>query len=362
MVSQNWKLTEMISWNKLYWTLFTINVPIPFDKLCVLILGGYYYRKGDKQICAKVAIIFILIATIIFLSFMLNSNRNLLIFYPLLFTFTAIIIGITEKNINIIQTALLPNIYYGIISSIIAICIGSELPGTLALLSKGLPFIFAPMGFSPTLQVYGTLCVAWLLISLELKQKRNINFYIVLFSSILTFNRATWIFLFLLLLIYNRKYAILSIIIGLICIISIDFIHESLLSSSTLESRDDLRVGAEISYWNSNNLIVYLLGRGNYLTTEDIAEKTIWGRQYIENGWDFIFHSYGIIGFIIYTSAIFYFIYIMIRRGYNKFILFIIYYYFVEQILTNEYLTSSISIITSILLILSNANKEIINK
>lgn len=351
----------MISWSKLSWTLLTINVPIPFDKLYVLILGGYYYRKGDKSICAKILIIFTLITAIAFLSFILNSTRNLLIFYPILFTFTAIIAGITEKNINLIQTALLPNIYYGIISAIIATCIGSELPGTLSLLSKGLPFIYAPMGFSPTLQVYGTLCIAWLLISLELKQKKNINFYIVVFSSILTFNRATWIFLFLLLLIYNRKYAILGIIAGIICIVSIDFIHESLLSSSTLESRDDLRVGAAISYWNSNNLIVYLLGRGSHLTIEDIAERTIWGRQYIENGWDFIFHSYGIIGFIIYTNAVLYFIYIMIKRGYKKFILFIIYYYFIEQILTNEYLTSSLSIITSTLLILSNSEKEIIN-
>ena len=70
----------MISWSKLSWTLLTINVPIPFDKLYVLILGGYYYRKGDKSICAKILIIFTLITAIAFLSFILPISAKFIDF------------------------------------------------------------------------------------------------------------------------------------------------------------------------------------------------------------------------------------------------------------------------------------------
>lgn len=92
------------------------------------------------------------------------------------------------------------------------------------------------------------------------------------------------------------------------------------------------------------------------MTSEKIARHTIWGRQYIENGWDFIFHTYGFIGFIVYTCIIMALLYVVWKRGARKFFILIIYYYFVEQILTNEFLASSFCFFTTTILVLSKKN------
>ena len=340
---------------KLYWTLLTINAGLPLDKLVVFILSILYYFQNSKSFRAKALVVFCILFMLAFTSFIVNSDRNILIFYPFLFFFLAVLAGNAEANVKLIQNSLLVSIFWGIFSAILAL-IGIHTIGSLSLIEKGMPFLFAPVGFSPTVQVYGTLCVCWLIIAMETKQKRGWVFYLVLIASILTFNRATWIFLFLLLTIYHKKYAIGLFFIGAVIVSCIELVQNVLFSISTLSSRGELRAGAELSYWKSNDFFVYLFGKGTHLTSEKIARHTIWGRQYIENGWDFIFHTYGIIGFIVYTCIIISLLYVIWRRGAGKFSILIIYYYFVEQILTNEFLASSFCFFTTIILILSNKN------
>ena len=318
---------------KLYWTLLTINAGLPLDKLVVFILSILYYFQNSKSFRAKALVVFCILFMLAFTSF----------------------IGNAEANVKLIQNSLLVSIFWGIFSAILAL-IGIHTIGSLSLIEKGMPFLFAPVGFSPTVQVYGTLCVCWLIIAMETKQKRGWVFYLVLIASILTFNRATWIFLFLLLTIYHKKYAIGLFFIGAVIVSCIELVQNVLFSISTLSSRGELRAGAELSYWKSNDFFVYLFGKGTHLTSEKIARHTIWGRQYIENGWDFIFHTYGIIGFIVYTCIIISLLYVIWRRGAGKFSILIIYYYFVEQILTNEFLASSFCFFTTIILILSKKN------
>lgn len=77
-----------------------------------------------------------------------------------------------------------------------------------------------------------------------------------------------------------------------------------MFSRGTLDARNDLRKGVEISFWESNDIIIYLFGRGNTNTTESIAARTYWGRTYIEHGLDFLLHCYGYIGTTIITLII----------------------------------------------------------
>lgn len=337
---------------KFLWTLFNINQPIPLDKICVIILIIIYYSKAETTNKTKLIVAYFLLFLFISISFLVNPNRNLLIFYPILFSLCAAIISNTKINLKLIQDSLLFNIYTGLILSIIATLLNTELPGTLSLIEKKLPFFYAPMGFCSTLQVYGTICIAWLIIAFETKQKKNINFYVILLSSVITFNRATILFLLIIFFIYKTKLTTITVLIISTILLSQDFIRDILFSSSTLSSRSELRVGAELSYWNSKDLIIYLIGKGSHITTEEIANKTLWGRTYIENGLDFIFHSYGIIGFIIYNFTIIFLIIKAIINKREKFTLLIIYYYYIEQFLTNEYLTFSFTYISLIILVL----------
>lgn len=347
-------------WKKILWTLFNINQPIPIDKLSIIIIIIMYYNKTDIKQRSKLVAGYSLLCLTVLISFLINPNRNILIFYPLILSFTAALVSKTNISLKLIQDSLLLNIYSGLILSIAATILNTELPGTLSLIEKAMPFIYAPIGFCPTLQVYGTLCIAWIFISFESKQKKTISFYLIIFAAIITFNRATLLFLIVLLFIYKTKPTIIIISIISCFLLSIDIIQDALLSSSTLNSRNELRVGAELSYWNSHDMITYLIGKGSHMTTEAIANKTIWGRQYIENGFDFIFHSYGIIGFIIYNIIIAYLLYKAILNKQLYLTLIIIYYYYIEQFLTNEYLTSSFVYISLIILtiIKHNSNHE----
>lgn len=346
-------------WKKqLWWTLLSVNTPFPFDKLAVLILSVKYYLSCDKVFKAKALVVLILVFAVISVSFILNPNPNLLIFYPLLFSFLAIIASKVEIDLVMIQKALLLNILFGITAAFFATFGGIATIGSLSLLEKAMPFLYAPQGFSPTLQVYGTLCIVWLLIALDLNQKKKILFYVVLFSSVLTFNRATWVFLFLLLCVYYTRYAIILLFVSFSILFCSSDIYNILFSTATLSSRDELRVGAELSYWNSPDFFIHLWGRGTHLTSAEIAKWTLWGRQYIENGWDFIFHTYGILGFCIYNFFVFSLLYTIYKRRSYKLLLPVLYYYFIEQRFTNEFLASSFCFFTLSILLLSRQNSD----
>ena len=78
---------------KLYWTLLTINAGLPLDKLVVFILSILYYFQNSKSFRAKALVVFCILFMLAFTSFIVNSDRNILIFYPFLFFFLAVLAG-----------------------------------------------------------------------------------------------------------------------------------------------------------------------------------------------------------------------------------------------------------------------------
>lgn len=341
---------------KVIWTFMTINQGfIPIDKLVSLFLLHYYSYHNDSNDKYKYFTFAILTLSFVLLTIWTNPNSNILLVFPVLFGLLAFLAYDAEEDITIIQKALLLNIYFGLLSAIFQ-TIGIPMIGNKSLYEKGLPFLYAPVGFSPTLQVYGTLCTTWIMIALEKKQKFNINYFIVIIATLCTLSRATLITFFLLLFIYKRKLAICLILLSLTTILSFSFLRKNLFSTATMESRNDLRLGAEISYWQSNDILIYLIGRGTHFTSDQIADLSFWGQSYIENGIDFIFHSYGIIGFILYLSFVIIVIMTIYKNKNIHLIPIALYYFLIEQQFTNEFLSSSFCIFTASILLLSKFN------
>lgn len=340
--------------------LLTFNIFIlPFDKIIlpIYIIFLLYIRKF-KVPRGQLIIGFSLLLYVSIISGLNIGHSNILILYPILFLFAAILACENEElTFSCIQKSLLVNIIIGGIFAMLAF-VGYENKYSLSLLTKGVPYLYAPQGFLPTLQTYGTCCISWLIISFTERKSNKWLMLLVVFLLCSTLNRASLIFLVLLTAIYYKRIFIsLSLFAIAVILYFLDFFMMILFSTSTIDSRKDLRVGTELSYWKSDDILVYLFGRANHQTSERIAMQTLWERTYIENGFDFIIHTYGILGFLLYVFLTGYFIlYLFQKKLYSLSVISLFYYYFV-QFITNEFLSASFYFFT--LIIVKVAHKEI---
>lgn len=336
--------------------LLTFNtLLVPFDKL---LLPAYIalLLSTDKWFINKNLLFVTTFAlSYIVLIFFINCLQSApLIIYPVLFAFTACLASrnryITPR---LISSAILVNILAGVIL-LVAHYVGFRTDYVGSLVEKGIPFIQSPIGFSPTTQVYGTLCILWLIIAFETRGC-YFGIFIVSLALLITLNRVSLMFLFLILFFYRRKlFYFISIVAGFLIVVYFDFFVAPLFNTGTLSSRVELRRGAEISYWQSDDLMVWIFGRANHQTSGEIAARTVWEREYIENGLDFILHSYGAVGLLLYFLAIFAFLTFLIKRRQHKYAIFVAYYTVVLQFLTNEFLSSSLFFFVLTILMLSD--------
>lgn len=317
----------------------TVNTILPIDKYSVLLyllvkcINGFRLTYGQ-------GILLFSIGCVALESFWINypaSNRE--IFYPIFFLAASFFFIKSNISLLKVRNIFFVNVLFGLICAILA-NIGVGNPYSRTLLEKGLPDLFAPLGFSPTNQVFGTFCVLHLIISFEYR-KFDWTFFVTIIALVLSFNRCSIIFLFIILYIYRRK-----VLYVILCTIVIAFIKwwkelEVLLSTATLGSRDELRYGVTLSFWRSKDTMVYLFGRGNSNTTDKIAAKTIWERSYIENGLDFILHSYGFLGLLVISIALVTLFLWIYQKKEWKFLIFFLYYLLIEQWMTHEFLASS---------------------
>lgn len=336
--------------------LLVNNFFIPLDKVVLPIYLGLLLATNQWLINKNIFFPLTIFATyILFITFLNLGTNDPLIFYPLLFVAAAVLAAKNEYiDFRIIRSALFFNILCGFVFVITHYIAKTEF-GSSNLSEKGLPFIYAPLGFSPTIQVYGSCCIMWLILTFELQKTSLKSFLLVTLCLLITLNRASLLFLILLLFYYKRKifYALMTFIVGMV----IAFYHELqmiLFNSSTIDSRVQLRQGVQLSYWQSENIWVYLFGRANHQTSPEIAQQTFWGRAYIENGMDFILHSYGMFGAMFYIFLLTILITKLLQHKQYKYASFSLYYLTVEQFLTNEFLASTLFFFILIILKLSN--------
>ena len=286
------------------------------------------------------------------LGFINSSNPNVLIIYPLLFIFLSILTANKEQDFSLLSLPIKLNIIYGLLSMALAM-IGIHTSGCINQLGRGFVFIPGPLGFGSTIQVFGTLCISLILILIATKQSRSPWMYVACFAIIVSLNRASIIFLYLILLLYRPKTALIIAIGMMVVIMIVEPIQDFLFSASTLNSRQELRQGAQLSYWSSHDPLIILFGKGTHLTSDSIAYKTIWERRYIENGIDFLFHSYGCVGFVLYLGFIGYVCIRTLKIKAWRLCIMALYYLTIVQTLTNEFLSSSFCFFMSTILMLA---------
>lgn len=334
----------------------TINTIFPFDKLFILpyIL---FKRISGIHLSRLSKLVLFCVSLLAFESFIINyPTSNIEIFYPVFFLAGAFYLAYSDIDLLVVRNIIFINVLFGLICALLA-DYGIENPYSRTLMEKGMPFFFAPLGFSPTNQVFGTFCILHIIISYEYR-RMDFFFYITIIACIITFNRCSMLFLLILFFIYKRK-----LFCGISCIIMLAVAKwvdklEYLLSTATMESRNELRDGVKYSFWNSRDILVYLFGRGNSNISEHLANKTLWGRTYIENGIDFILHSYGFIGLIIIYIIILKFLWYILRTKKWKYLLFFSYYLLVEQWMTQEFFASSFMFFMGILLLLMKQKQK----
>lgn len=338
----------------IFFILLQLNVPIPFDKLLIIPYIMFLSFLKKIKFTRIERLILGILCVIASISFIINyPQSSIQIYYPIIFLAASILAARSNINILIVRKILAVNIIIGLIA-VIASYLGYENNFAFSHAQKMLPYLYGPLGLSPTQQVYGTFCILLQLISFEYK-KYDWLFFISILCLILTLNRCSILFFAILIFIYKRNYFYSLCIIGITLILYYwEVISNIMFSTATLDSRGDLRKGAEISFWKSNDIIIYLFGRGNTNTTEAIAARTYWERTYIEHGLDFIFHCYGYIGFSIIALLMIVFIGNLLRKKSIGYALICIYYLMIEPLFTHEFIASSFFYFMFIILYLSN--------
>lgn len=339
-------------WNSFVLLCLTINQTIPLDKIFILVYVASSYLKKEIKFNKYNKYILLALGILSILSFIINiPNFSIQIFYPLFFLAGGILLSKTDTSLLTIRKIMFFNVIFGLLAVLAAI-LGFDNPFVFSLWEKNLPDIYAPYGFSPTQQVYGTFCILVLIISFEHK-KFDFFFYITLFAAILTLNRCTLIFLGIILFIYRPKiFTTLCIILCIIIIKYWDEIQLILFSTTNLDSRDELRRGVEISFWQSHNTIVYIFGRGTTNVTENIAYQTVWERTYIEHGLDFILHCYGFFGLSIILIIVASFLCSLLIKRQWGLALISFYYLLLEPLFTHEFLASSFFFYIGVILLI----------
>lgn len=325
----------------------TINQPFPFDKL-VVIPYILYQKYNGISLSTNQKVILVILGITAFLSFALNlNNPNFQIFYPIIFLAAAFYMSQSRIDLLVIRRVLFVNILFGLIC---ALCADFQIsnPYSRTLLEKGLPFLYSPLGFSPTNQVFGTFCIAHLMISFECR-KFDFFAWVALIAMLMTLNRASLVFLFCLLFYYRRKWLFVLPIFIIYALIKYWQDIEIFFSSGTLDSRDLFRESVDQLFWKSNDVKILLFGFGNTVIQRSSSMHTYYDSTYIENGLDFIAYIYGYVGlFIVFCIIITW----IVSRGLKKkwkIVSFILVYYLIEQWLTNEFQSSSFMFITAIL-------------
>lgn len=350
-----------INLNKIHYGILTLlqaNKPFPIDKILIIPYILFLYTCKNVKYSKIEQLILGVLFLIATASFVVNyPNGSIQIYYPIFFLSAGLLAAHAKINPLTVRNILAINIIFGL-GATIAAFLGFENEFSYSLREKMLPYIYGPYGLSPTQQVYGTFCILIQIISFEYK-KYDWLFVTSLICMIFTLNRCTLLFFGILLLVYKRKYFISLCIAGITFIIAYwEIISGIMFSTATLESREDLRKGAEISFWNSHDIFVYLFGRGNTNTTEGIASRTYWERTYIEHGLDFLLHCYGYIGLTIIVLLMVGFIFKFIRKKQLGYALITLYYLMIEPFFTHEFLASSFFYFMLIIIYLSKNKSQ----
>lgn len=294
------------------------------------------------------------------LSSMANLVFKPMIFFPFLgFSFAVVLSRRPNLVLGPLYYALIFHIALGLVFVALAFA-GFNNQYAWSLEEKGLPFVYSAMGFTATVQTFGTLCMLWLIIFYVRKSFYGVSrldwfFFVINTLGVLsTLNRSTFLFWIIILFFKMRRF--FTVILVVIAVFVVRFWHEVITflgNPASIDARSELLEGFNISFWGSHSIPVYIFGKGNNQLTEAVAAKTKWDyRLDIENGYAMLLHTYGFLGLFVYIGIASFFVaaFIRIRRFAEAFIMF--FFLFVSPYITQEFVSMSFYLFLSTMLII----------
>jgi len=330
----------------------------PIDKFFILgtCLVLLYQQKTISR--KSIRLLLIVIAVLLITFFVNSLSFSFLLLFPLIGLLFVVLLVRDTDNKQYLYYGLWWHIFLGLLLVIYSYI----QPYTFLddyvhyMYDKGMPFLHASMGFTPTVQTFGTMCLAWLLLYVHKRSYKLTTFidrfmlFIVILGICVTFNRNTFVMLIFTTFFHFKKFFYLfffTVVAGVIYYY--DVIKSLVLNVNTLNSRISGLEGFQNSYIESNSLIVYLFGRG---------DNNVWNTQYtqnplIENGIAAMLHSFGFVGFLVYgiIGGVLVSLLLANKKWFLSFFLF--YILFIQQIFTTELYNGTFYIIVASILLTS---------
>jgi len=301
----------------------------------------------------------------IMLSFLLNlPNSTFIVFFPVIGLLFAALISKEEEFLTLIYWGLFIHMLFGIYF-VISSYMGNINLHVHPMYDKGLPFLHAAKGFTSTVQSFGTLVIAWILIYYWKKDNGQINwvdkaaYIIALLALLVTFNRNS-ILIFYLIMFFKQKKVFFSILILLLVfyLYFFEFINSLIFNVSTITSRSDLLQAFKIAFFEKAGWLEYFIGHGRNIVPDEIAYRTFYGTGYIENGTSVLLYTYGFFGFLFYLIAVITLaVFFAVKRLFFMAIM-VGYILIVAQQFTHEFFATTLYILVAVFLIILNQSSK----
>ncbi len=336
--------------------------PLPLDKMlmAVLVMAICWLYPDSLKQSTENYIVYGFVCLTCVLSAVVNLIIRPIPLFPIIALAFVFLVARHKQIIDLLFVALTWHIIMGVILLMVSYAY-KDMIFYSSLAGKGLPFIHTPVGFVSTVQVFGTLCIIWMIIYFEKvkatghKKGYKFLYFIVTLALLLTLNRSTFLFYFVLLAFKDRR--LLCIYVFLIMLTIVILVKVGLGSiffgTQTLTSRSELLEGFNLSFWRGGTIMTYIFGKGDNFLTQDILNRVKWDfRQDIENGYAMLLHTYGFFGLTIFiiSGSIFVLKLILEQRWYLAAI--VGYYFFVSSFFTQEFVSVSFYIFLLVILII----------
>jgi hypothetical protein len=220
------------------------------------------------------------------------------------------------------------------------------------LYDKGLPFLIAPMGFTSTVQTFGTLCLSYIIISFK-ENKKSFFGIIVIFLLLSTFNRVSYVNILIFVFLFKPKYLWVVLLFGtLLLIVFSDYAFKILGAIGTILSRFHYLDNYLLSFENSN-FFQKIFGNSNSLITDSYI-LSITKQPLIENGFFSLLNVYGILGIFLLCVLLLFLFFLDKKKLSMRNKIYFSYFVTIGQFMTNEYFSTTFYFAVMCIIYVSN--------
>lgn len=332
-------------------------INFPLDKFFMLVFDLYciYKFRLNYKLLFLISLSFVLLSIVLVINIFMGGEKiSFIVYFPLI---GVLFIYFMNRYYSLDDFE--KPLFFHIFCATIWLVRGYVTRGDAHihfLYDKGLPFLAAPMGFTSTVQTFGTLLLSYIILLFNSKKINKVKISISILLLIMTFNRASYgnILIYSLINIPQLLFFI-CIFVVIFFILKPDIMGSLLGTFGTIKSRIEALLIAN-SVILKSNIFKFCMGNSNTIISgnEEISV--------IENGIMQLLYTYGVLFYFIFVA--FFMVWLCFMKDNFKFKskLYITYIVVFAQIFTHEYYSTTLYIILSILFLTSNTNKESHNK